>query len=105
MLVNNSGIIEDEDKNAFNVPAAAVLKTFQTNSLGALLVWQASAALPAKSKSASIINVFSGAGQLSDMGTFAPAYAISKAALNAVTCQPAAAFRAKSTKTAWAAAL
>jgi NAD(P)-dependent dehydrogenase (short-subunit alcohol dehydrogenase family) len=46
-----------------------------------------------KSESGRIINVSSGAGQLSDMGTWAPAYSISKTALNGVTGQFAAALR------------
>ena len=44
-----------------------------------------------KSESGRIINVSSGAAQLSDMGTWAPAYSISKTALNGVTGQFAAA--------------
>jgi NAD(P)-dependent dehydrogenase (short-subunit alcohol dehydrogenase family) len=51
--------------------------------------------LPLLRKSASprIINVSSGAGQLTDMGTWAPAYSISKTALNGVTGQFAAALK------------
>lgn len=41
------------------------------------------------------MNVSSGAGQLSDMGTWSPAYAISKTTLNAITCQLAAALQDK----------
>ena len=44
-----------------------------------------------QSESGRIINVSSGAAQLSDMGTWAPAYSISKTALNGVTAQFAAA--------------
>jgi NAD(P)-dependent dehydrogenase (short-subunit alcohol dehydrogenase family) len=42
-----------------------------------------------------VINVSSGAGALSEMGSYAPAYSISKTALNAVTCQLAAALKGK----------
>src|SRR5262249_21169223 len=38
-----------------------------------------------------VVNVSSGAGQLARMGVYAPAYSISKAALNALTRQLAAA--------------
>jgi NAD(P)-dependent dehydrogenase (short-subunit alcohol dehydrogenase family) len=40
-----------------------------------------------------VVKRSSGAGQLSSMGTYAPAYSISKAALNAVTIQLAAAIK------------
>jgi NAD(P)-dependent dehydrogenase (short-subunit alcohol dehydrogenase family) len=40
-----------------------------------------------------VVNVSSGAGQLSSMATYAPAYSISKAALNAVTVQLAGAVK------------
>jgi NAD(P)-dependent dehydrogenase (short-subunit alcohol dehydrogenase family) len=43
-----------------------------------------------KSQAARIINVTSGAGQLTDSGTWAPADSISKTALNGVTGQFAA---------------
>ncbi len=94
-LVNNAGIFEDGDNNALTVTADTVLKTFETNVLGALRVSQTFAPLLAKSQSACIINVSSGAGQLNDMESFAPAYSISKTALNAVTRQLAAALRDK----------
>jgi NAD(P)-dependent dehydrogenase (short-subunit alcohol dehydrogenase family) len=47
--------------------------------------------LLAKSAAPRIINVSSGAGQLSDAESWAPAYSISKTALNGVTTQLAAA--------------
>jgi NAD(P)-dependent dehydrogenase (short-subunit alcohol dehydrogenase family) len=40
-----------------------------------------------------VVNVSSGAGQLSTMSSYAPAYSMSKAALNAMTIQLAAATR------------
>ena len=42
-----------------------------------------------------VVNVSSGAGQLSTMSTYAPAYSISKAALNALTCILAATYRGR----------
>jgi NAD(P)-dependent dehydrogenase (short-subunit alcohol dehydrogenase family) len=42
-----------------------------------------------------IINVSSGAGSLESMSTYAPAYSISKVALNAITKQFAAALKQK----------
>ena len=42
-----------------------------------------------------VVNVSSGAGQLSSMTTYAPAYSISKTALNALTVQLAAATKGR----------
>jgi NAD(P)-dependent dehydrogenase (short-subunit alcohol dehydrogenase family) len=95
ILVNNAGIFEDDDKNVLAVSVDTILKTFQTNVLGALLVSQAFVSLLSKSEAACIINVSSGAGQLNDMESFAPAYSISKTALNAVTRQLAPVLRDK----------
>ena len=95
VLVNNAAILEDGDANILAVDAALAEKTFVTNTLGPLRVTQAFLPLLTKSRAARIINVSSGAGQLSDMETYAPAYSISKTALNAVTRQLAAALRDK----------
>jgi NAD(P)-dependent dehydrogenase (short-subunit alcohol dehydrogenase family) len=95
VLVNNAAILEDGDQNILRVEVALVAKTLDTNALGPLRVAQAFLPLLAKSHSARIINVSSGAGQLSDMGTWAPAYSISKTALNGVTAQLAGALRDK----------
>src|SRR5262249_33974950 len=67
------------------------LREFTTNALGPLRVVQAFHPLLSKSTGARVINVSSGIGQLSSTGTWAPAYGISKTALNAVTAQLAAA--------------
>jgi NAD(P)-dependent dehydrogenase (short-subunit alcohol dehydrogenase family) len=63
----------------------------ETNTIGPLLVTQTFLPLVRKSQSGRIINVSSESGQLSEMGTWAPAYSISKTALNGVTGQFAAA--------------
>jgi NAD(P)-dependent dehydrogenase (short-subunit alcohol dehydrogenase family) len=96
VLVNNAGIIEDGDENILTLEPEIVRCTMETNTFGALRVTQAFLPALFKSNSARIINVSSGAGQLSDMGTWSPAYCISKTALNAVTCQLAEALREKS---------
>ncbi len=75
------------------VTPGEVLRTWRTNTLGPLLVAQALAPLLRKSKRGAVINVSSGWGALHDMTDEAPAYGISKAALNAVTRQLAAAFK------------
>lgn len=93
VLVNNAGIIEDGDENVLTLEAEILRRTLETNTFGALQVAQAFVPALAKSDAARIINVSSRGGQLSDMGTWSPAYCISKTALNAVTCQLAAALR------------
>lgn len=95
VLVNNAGIVEDGDENVLEISGDIVLRTFTTNALGTLRVTQAFVPALTKSSAARIINVSSRGGQLSDMGTWSPAYCISKTALNAVTCQLAAALHDK----------
>jgi len=66
--------------------------TLRTNTLGALLVSQAFVPFLKKSDAPRIVNVSSGGGQLTDGADgWAPAYCISKTALNGVTSQLAAA--------------
>jgi len=66
--------------------------TLRTNTLGALLVSQAFVPFLKKSDAPRIVNVSSGGGQLADGADgWAPAYCISKTALNGVTVQLAAA--------------
>lgn len=63
--------------------------------MGALRVSQAFVPHLLKSPAGRIVNISSGAGQLSDMGTWSPAYAASKTSLNAITCLLAAALKDK----------
>src|SRR5438067_1748103 len=92
VLVNNAGIMLDEDKDVLKISADAFEKTLRTNALGALLVSQAFVPFLKKSDSPRIVNVSSGGGQLAGGADgWAPAYCISKTALNGVTSQLAAA--------------
>jgi NAD(P)-dependent dehydrogenase (short-subunit alcohol dehydrogenase family) len=92
VLVNNAGICLDEDKDIVKASAATFEKTMRTNTLGPLLVAQAFVPLLQKSAAPRIVNVSSGGGQLADGADgWAPAYCISKTALNGVTSQLAAA--------------
>lgn len=95
VLVNNAAILEDEDLSVFEISAAVLQKTLTINTMAPFLIAQAFAPLLMKSEGGRIINVSSGAGSLSEMGTYAPAYSISKAALNAVTVQLSAALRSR----------
>ncbi|HEY4284880.1 MAG TPA: SDR family NAD(P)-dependent oxidoreductase [Chthoniobacterales bacterium] len=91
-LVNNAGIVADNDKDILQVTAEIFETTLRTNTLGALLVSQAFVPLLKKSDAPRIVNVSSGGGQLADGADgWAPAYCISKTALNGVTSQLAAA--------------
>jgi NAD(P)-dependent dehydrogenase (short-subunit alcohol dehydrogenase family) len=86
-LVNNAGILTDADQSLLDVDEETIIETFQTNTLGALRVTRAFLPLLRKSDAPRVINVSSGGGQLSDPSTWAPAYCLSKTALNAVTVQ------------------
>jgi NAD(P)-dependent dehydrogenase (short-subunit alcohol dehydrogenase family) len=91
-LVNNAGILLDDDKDILTLSAEMLQTTLRTNTLGALLVAQAFVPFLRKSDHPRIVNVSSGGGQLADGADgWAPAYSISKTALNGVTVQLAAA--------------
>jgi NAD(P)-dependent dehydrogenase (short-subunit alcohol dehydrogenase family) len=92
VLVNNAGILLDEDKSALTITPDIFETTLRTNTLGPWLVAQAFAALLGKSQAPRIVNVSSGGGQLEDGADgWAPVYCVSKTALNGVTVQLAAA--------------
>jgi NAD(P)-dependent dehydrogenase (short-subunit alcohol dehydrogenase family) len=92
VLVNNAGILLDEDKDALTISAEIFETTLRTNTLGPWLVAQAFVPLLTKSVGPRIVNVSSGGGQLEDGADgWAPAYCVSKTALNGVTVQLAAA--------------
>lgn len=94
-LVNNAGILVDDDKDILKISTEIFEKTLQTNTLGALLMAQAFVLFLQKSTAPRIVNVSSGGGQLADGADgWAPAYCISKTALNGVTSQLAAALPA-----------
>jgi NAD(P)-dependent dehydrogenase (short-subunit alcohol dehydrogenase family) len=91
-LVNNAGILLDDDKDILTITPEIFETTLRTNALGALLVSQAFVPFLKKSDAPRIVNVSSGGGQLTDGADgWAPAYCISKTALNGVTVQLAAA--------------
>lgn len=92
VLINNAGILLDDDKDALSITAEIFEATMRTNTLGPWLVAQAFAPLLRKSAAPRIVNVSSGGGQLEDGADgWAPGYCVSKTALNGVTVQLAAA--------------
>ncbi len=92
VLVNNAGVMLDGDESVLTLSEDVVRSTFEINTFGPLRVTQAFLSLLRKSTAPRIINVSSGAGQLGGgIQALAPAYSISKTALNSVTKQLAAA--------------
>jgi NAD(P)-dependent dehydrogenase (short-subunit alcohol dehydrogenase family) len=92
VLVNNAGILLDEDKDALTVTPKIFEATLRTNTLGPWLVAQAFAPHLKKSRESRIVNVSSGGGQLEGGADgWAPGYCVSKTGLNGVTVQLAAA--------------
>ena len=85
VLVNNAAIHYDTWQNAVDVDLGVVREALETNVLGA---WQTTLAfLPLLRRSAHprVVMVSSESGSLAAMGGGVPAYAVSKAALNALT--------------------
>jgi len=95
VLINNAGAIAEDDQEILTIKPEVIARTIETNALGAVRVSQAFLPQLLKSAAGRIVNVSSGAGQLSDMGTWSPAYAASKTTLNAITCLLAAALKEK----------
>ncbi len=95
VLINNAGMIAEGDQDILTIQPELMARTIATNALGALRVSQAFVPHLLKSSGGRIVNVSSGAGQLSDTGTWSPAYSASKTTLNAITCLLAAALKEK----------
>lgn len=95
VLINNAGVLGPHDGSVLTVSPPLVERTFHTNALGPLMVTQALLPLLLKAPSPRVVNVSSGGGSLAQMTHWCPAYSISKAALNAVTRQLAAALAGK----------
>ncbi len=92
VLINNSAILLDHYGSLLDLTPEILRQTLETNLIGSFRVSLAMAPLLNQSYDARIINVSSGAGQLDgDPQAFAPAYSISKTALNMLTQQLAVA--------------
>lgn len=85
VVVNNAAILQFESADVLDTPLDAFRDTFETNCFGAIEVCREFVPAMAERGYGRIVNVSSGAGQLSRMSTYAPAYSMSKAALNAFT--------------------
>ncbi|MCK8492957.1 SDR family oxidoreductase [Spirosoma sp. RP8] len=96
VLINNAGILEDHGEDILKLNPELLDRTLKSNVTGPIIVTQDFLPFLKKSPTGGrIINVSSGAGALNDMSTYAPAYSISKTALNAVTRQFAGALRSE----------
>jgi NAD(P)-dependent dehydrogenase (short-subunit alcohol dehydrogenase family) len=85
VLVNNAAVLLFENEDVLSIPADAYRETFETNVFGVIDVCRAFVPEMARRRYGRVVNVSSGAGQLATMSTYAPAYSMSKAALNAFT--------------------
>ena len=85
VLVNNAGVLIDSGVDILKTEMAALEATLSANLFSPLQLCQAFIPMMVKNGYGRVVNVSSGAGQLSDMGGSYPAYRISKAALNALT--------------------
>ena len=95
VLVNNAAVLIGESRGILDTPLADLRATFEPNLFGAIAVSQAFVPAMLDRRYGRVVNVSSQAGQLASMGTYAPAYSMSKAALNAFTRQLAAASRGR----------
>jgi NAD(P)-dependent dehydrogenase (short-subunit alcohol dehydrogenase family) len=91
VLVNNAAVLLNETTPLMDVPVSDFRDTLETNLIGAVAVSQEFVPGMVARRFGRVVNVSSRAGQLSTMSDYAPAYSISKAALNAFTRQLAAA--------------
>jgi len=85
VLVNNAAILLEEDVDVLRISESAFRDSFETNVMGPLRLCQALVPGMRVRRYGRVVNVSSGAGQLSGMDGYAPAYSLSKAALNALT--------------------
>jgi NAD(P)-dependent dehydrogenase (short-subunit alcohol dehydrogenase family) len=85
VLVNNAGILYDTWQRGVEADLDVVHEALETNLFGAWRTTQSCLPLLRRSEHGRIVNVSSGAGALNSMGAGAPAYSVSKAALNALT--------------------
>jgi len=86
VLINNAGIfIDSAQAGLFNISTDEILKTFNTNTLGAYRMVKYLHSLLLEGENPCIVNISSGMGQLSEMEGLYPGYRMSKTALNALT--------------------
>lgn len=85
ILINNAGILIDKG-SFYETNLEDLQRTLSVNLFGPYRLTQMFLPLMVENGYGRIVNVSTGMGQLSDMGSGYPAYRISKTALNALTC-------------------
>jgi NAD(P)-dependent dehydrogenase (short-subunit alcohol dehydrogenase family) len=85
VLVNNAGIHYDTQEDVGTADWRIIREAFEVNLFGAWRMVQAFLPMMRAARFGRIVNVSSEAGSLTSMGAGTPAYATSKAALNALT--------------------
>ncbi len=89
VVVNNAAILIDGpggfEASLFDLRGETARRTFETNVLGPLRLTQAAVPVMREGGYGRIVNLSSGAGQLSEMRSGFPAYRMSKSAINALT--------------------
>jgi len=85
VLVNNAAVLLYENSDVLSIPADGFRRTLDTNLFGVIEVCRVFVPSMLERRYGRIVNVSSGAGQLTRMSTYAPAYSMSKASLNAFT--------------------
>ena len=87
VLVNNAGVLLDEGGGALEISDDLLRDTLEVNLFGPLRTSRAFMPRMIKRGYGRVVNVSSGAGQITEASAYSPAYSISKAALNALTRQ------------------
>ena len=85
VLVNNAGLLLDENGEVLDLTVQRFRDCMETNAYGPLRLAQALMPGMIARGYGRVVNVSSGAGQISSMADYAPPYSLSKAALNALT--------------------
>jgi NAD(P)-dependent dehydrogenase (short-subunit alcohol dehydrogenase family) len=98
VLVNNAGVLLDEGGGALRVSDELLRDTLEVNLFGPLRTCRAFVPGMLERGYGRVVNVSSGAGQITEASAYAPAYSVSKAALNALTRQIAFAARSGDVK-------
>ena len=95
VLVNNAGLLLDEDGDVLEVAVQHFRDCMETNAYGPLRLTQALMPGMISRGYGRVVNVSSEAGKISSMSDYAPPYSVSKAALNALTRLLAASARGR----------
>lgn len=93
ILINNAGINYDTWHQALNADIKECHETIEANLFGPWRLCQAFLPSMQSNGFGRVVNVSSGAGAITGMGSGTPAYSISKAALNVLTIKLAAEVR------------